>query len=275
MPLIAPFVDPRRLTSGLALASLIMLGACANLDQQAIVQPDRAVSTGESAPAPPATAAGVAKTPVLAEARRLRAAGEKRQALALLEKAAAQHPDDRRLAGERGLLALELGQVANAKQSLEKAIDPDAPDWRLHSALGAALATSGRQQEAQIQLAKALALAPDHPAVLNNLALSYALDGKHDEAEKLLRRASGTTAAEAARAKQNLALILGLGGRLEEARQVSQSTLSPDKASANIAYLKQQVASGPPSSRTDREPIKSAQVETREGPTYRLGAPID
>ena len=114
----------------------------------------------------------------LAYARGLRASGAKREALAVLDKAAAGKAADRRLQLERGLLALELGQTAKAEKLLRQAHDANAPDWRLHSALGAALASGGRQQEAQAQFAKALALAPDHPTVLNNLALSYALDGK-------------------------------------------------------------------------------------------------
>ena len=121
---------------------------------------------------------------------------------------------DRRLQLERGLLALELGDAARAEKLLRQAHDPKAPDWRLHSALGAALASRGKQQEAQVQFAKALALAPDQPSVLNNLALSYALDGKAAEAEQLLRKAQ-RSAGRTPQMQENLALVLGLRGRYE------------------------------------------------------------
>ena len=45
-------------------------------------------------------------------------------------------------------------------------------------------------EEAQAQFAKALVLAPNHPSILNNQAIAYALDGKAGEAEKLLRKAA-------------------------------------------------------------------------------------
>ncbi|MCH9715917.1 MAG: tetratricopeptide repeat protein, partial [Gammaproteobacteria bacterium] len=82
------------------------------------------------------------------------------------------------------------GQLAKAEKLLTRARDDHAPDWRVHSALGATLSARGNQQAAQIELSKALKLAPDHPSILNNLALSYALDGNHDQAETLLRRAA-------------------------------------------------------------------------------------
>jgi Flp pilus assembly protein TadD len=279
MVILVPFLRNGSPATVCALAGVLALSACANLEQHAPEQTHPA-KAGHAAAARAGPAADAARVPskaaaVLAEVRQVRAAGDKRRALALLEKAAAQYPDDRAVAGERGLLALELGQVSRAKQELEKALDPDAPDWRLHSGLGAALSASGRQQEAQLQFAKALALAPEHPAVLNNLALSYALDGRPEEAEKLLRRASAGSSAESARAKQNLALILGLNGRLEEARQVAQTMLPSDQAAANVSYLEQQTAADTTPSETAPRPVKSAQSAAGEAPAYNLGGPID
>ena len=65
-----------------------------------------------------------------------------------------------------------------------------------------------------MELAKALALAPDQPGVLNNLALSYALDGKAAEAEKPLRKAQRSRG-RTPQVQENLALVLGLRGRYE------------------------------------------------------------
>jgi Flp pilus assembly protein TadD len=88
-----------------------------------------------------------------------------------------------------------------------------------------ALASRGKQAEAQAQFAKALALAPDHPSVLNNLALSYALDGKTAEAEKLLRKATALKVmTDGNRLEQNLALVLGLSGKYAEARTAAQGS---------------------------------------------------
>jgi Flp pilus assembly protein TadD len=223
----------------------------------------------------------------LAYARGLRASGSKREALAVLDKAAVgKAAADRRLQLERGLLALELGQAGKAEKLLRQAHDANAPDWRLHSALGAALASAGRQPEAQAQFAKALALAPDHPAVLNNLALSYALDGKAAEAEKLLR-AARPGPGEAGKVQQNLALVVGLRGRYAEARQLGEAALPAAKAGDNVAYLQRlasakasagSAAVAPERSGVADPPAKAATAKADAAlpqPTYRLGVPAE
>jgi Flp pilus assembly protein TadD len=207
----------------------------------------------------------------LAYAKALRAAGGKDAAQAALEAAAKAKPGDRRLALERGLLALDLGDAGKAETLLRAAHDPKAPDWRLHSALGAALASRGKQPEAQAQFAKALALAPDHPSILNNLALSYALDGKAADAEKVLRSASAKSNPETGKVKQNLALVLGLGGKYAEARTVAQDALPAAKAGENVAYLQKlaeaRAAAPPAASEAGR---KAANADLPQ-PTYQLG----
>lgn len=214
----------------------------------------------------------------IAEARSLRKSGQKGQALARLEAAQTQAPGDLALTRERGLLLLEVGQIDKAEPLLRQAIDPARPDWRIHSALGAALSAKGRQQEAQMELAKALQLAPDEPAVLNNLALSYALDGKSQHAEQLLRRASGQRASgeTVQRTRQNLALLLGLNGRIDEARTVSNGVLPPEHVAANVAFLREQAGDqAQVSSSFAVEPVKAASASAvgLPAPTYQLGGP--
>jgi Flp pilus assembly protein TadD len=172
---------------------------------------------------------------LIKESRALREKGDKAAALDLLDKAP-NAEQDLAIVKERGLLAAELGKVSRAEELLRKAATDKTPDWRVHSALGATLSAAGRQSDARAEFNKALALAPDHPAILNNLALSFAMEGKQDEAERILRKAVVQDGAEA-QAQQNLALVLGLKGNLDEAKRVTRSVLPPDKAAANIAYL--------------------------------------
>jgi Flp pilus assembly protein TadD len=213
----------------------------------------------------------------LAYAGALRANGAKREALAVLDKAAAARPSDRRLHLEQGLLALDIGEPARAEALLRQAHDPKAPDWRLHSALGAALASRGRQQEAQAQFAKALALAPDHPSVLNNLALSYVLDGKGAEAERLLRRAQRT--AGAPQVRQNLALVLGLNGKYEEARTLGETALPAARAGENVAYLQRLATGRQDTSQAESEPPRDSAARKVNAslpqPSYQLGGPAN
>lgn len=199
----------------------------------------------------------------IARSRALREEGRKVEALKRLDDAAEKFPADKALLKERGLLALDLGQIKKAETLLRKAHDPKQPDWRVLSGLGAALSAAGKQQEAQAQFAKALELAPDHPSILNNLALSYALDGKHAEAERLLRRAAQHQSPDSI-SRQNLALLVGLNGNVDEARKVSEAALPANVARANISYL-ERLRSGRQISRV--EPAAPAIIQAAEAPT--------
>jgi len=209
----------------------------------------------------------------IAYSRALRVSGAKAAALAVLDKAAGARPHSRQLQLQRGLLALDLGDTAKAEKLLRLA--DDGLEWRVHSALGAALALGGKQQEAQVQFAKALALASDNPIVLNNLALSYALDGKGDEAEKLLRKAQ-RSAPTTAPLQQNLALVLGLRGKYDEARSAAAPTLPPAQAGANMTYLQKLSAGRSEADRLSTAPaLDPAARRASAGlpqPIYGLGA---
>ncbi len=170
-----------------------------SIEQRPLADVSAADALGDLASQPPPVAEAIERS------RKLRANGKKAEAFAVLTKAAELAPDNAVLQRERGLLAADLGRLDDAEKLLTSAIDPARPDWRTKSALGSVLAAKGRHGEAQRAFAEALALAPNHPSVLNNLALSYALDGKHERAENLLQQAANTGAGEAT--KQNLALL--------------------------------------------------------------------
>ena len=289
------------------LAVAAVLGACAqgglNTDITTLAKPEENSARADMASASPITTGSLPATPrpsaeqrtgepavkstatgPIADARRLRQAGDKAKAMEVLDRAAEKDGKDIALARERGMLALELGQVDKARTLLKKAVDQAPTDWRTHSAYGSALSASGKQQDAQMQFAKALELAPDQPAVLNNLALSYALDGKHDQAEALLRRVALGKEADA-RSRQNLALLLGLRGQHEEAQKVSAAVLPKDKAQANTRMLQgapepaapasAEPSKAPVASRQGSESLKAAAASGIDQPTYRLGGPRD
>ena len=225
--------------------------------------PERAVSPGDARVArarlgDAATLAAARSNPgdveaTIAAARILRRQDDKSGALALLDQAASVAPNDARLFRDRGLLALELGAVARARDHLQHAVASGSRDWQTHSALGTALAASGKQKEAQRQFAEALKTAPDNPVVLNNLALSLALDGQRGDAEQMLRRASAAKdKASEARVAQNLALL----GRISEVNKKTGS--KPGEAAA----LKQSAVTVPDIRAAEASaPLKTARVD--------------
>jgi Flp pilus assembly protein TadD len=174
-------------------------------------------------------------------AEALRSGGARAQASAVLEQASIRYPNDKAVLGAYGRALADAGNYAQAFDVLGRAHTPDQPDWHLLSVQGAVLDQMGRHEEARRYYASALKIAPDDPSVLSNLGLSYALAKDLKQAEATLRRAVLRPGA-APRVRQNLALVVGLQGRYQEAEGIARSDLPPDQAAANVAYLRQMLS---------------------------------
>jgi tetratricopeptide (TPR) repeat protein len=162
-------------------------------------------------------------------------------AAAVLEQSAIRNPDNRVVLGAYGRALADNGNYQQALDVLNRAHTQDQPDWRILSVQGAVLDQMGRHADAQRHYASALRLMPDEPSVLSNLGLSYALSKNLPQAEATLRRAAAQRGAEP-KVRQNLALVVGLQGRFQEAETIARGDLSPDEAAANVAYLRQMLA---------------------------------
>lgn len=174
-------------------------------------------------------------------AQALRAIGQRPQATSVLQQASFKNADNKALLGAYGRALAEIGNYQQALEVLSRAHTPDQPNWRILSAQGAVLDQMGRHQEAKRYYASALKIVPDESSVLSNLGLSYALAKDLPNAEATLRRAVAQPGADP-RARQNLALVVGLEGRFGEAEVIARADLPPDDAAANVAYLKQMLS---------------------------------
>lgn len=174
-------------------------------------------------------------------AQALRATGQRAQAVAVLEQASLQNPKHMALLGAYGRALADTGAYKQSLDVLNRAHTPDQPDWRILSVQGAVLDQMGRHEEAQRYYATALRIVPDEPSVLSNLGLSYALSKDLVRAESTLRRASLQSRVDP-RVRQNLALVVGLQGRFQEAEKIAQADLPSEAAAANVAYLRQMLA---------------------------------
>jgi Flp pilus assembly protein TadD len=167
----------------------------------------------------------------------LRASGQRAQAVAVLEQATISHPGNMALLAGYGRALADNGNFQQAFDVLGRAHSPDNPDWRILSAQGAVLDQLGRFDEARQYYASALKMVPEEPSVLSNLGLSYVLAKDLPKAEETLRRANGRAAADP-RIRANLALVVGLQGRVTEAESIAKADLPPEEAAANVANLK-------------------------------------
>lgn len=177
------------------------------------------------------------RTNALGFAQALRADGRASQAVEVLQKAMLQFPRDVAVASAYGKALAESGEFDEALKVIRAANNPRTPDWRLTSAEGAIQDQLGNPGEARQLYGEALKLAPGEPSVLNNLGLSYVFTNELAKAETTLRQAAADPRA-GSRVRQNLALVVGLQGRFEEADRLASAELPPDEARANIAYLR-------------------------------------
>ena len=179
----------------------------------------------------------------LAYARGLMALERPAEAVKVVEELAHRNPGDLELAAYLGKIMVQSGRVQDGEKQLRKAIAGGRDDWRIRSALGSALDQQGRYQEARQCYEQALERQPDEISVINNLAMSYALGGDLKTAESHLRRAMALpNGDDNAQLRQNLALVVGLEGRFDEAKEIASRDLPPDKVEANAAYLKRMLS---------------------------------
>ncbi len=182
------------------------------------------------------------KAAALNYAAALRASGRHDQAVAILRRAVITHSGDREVQASYAKALTAAGRFEEALQVINQAHSDTRPDWRLLSAQGTILDQLGRHAEAYQSYAAALRIVPDEPTILSNLGMSYVLQGNLVEAERTLRQALASGRQVDPRVRGNLALVVGLQGRFDEAMQIAQQDLPPAQAEANILYLRQMLS---------------------------------
>jgi Flp pilus assembly protein TadD len=181
------------------------------------------------------------KTASIEYARALRALTRYSEAVAVIQTAAIKAPKDFDVLGEYGKALADDGQLNQARDVLSHSYSEDRPNWTLLSAQGSVADRLDDHAGAQSFYRAALKIAPDQPAVLSNLGLSYALAKQLGPAEETLRRAAEQPKADA-RVRQNLALVLALEGKFAEAEQVSARDMSPEEARKNVEAIRGMIA---------------------------------
>jgi Flp pilus assembly protein TadD len=173
----------------------------------------------------------------LALARALRQSGQPQQAADLIQAQLTPAKRPPALLAELGKDYLAAERLGLATKALEEAAAKDPKDWENHSALAVALDVQGRYDEAQAAYGRALALAPDNPVILNNLALSQAQAGQLDTAIATLRQAMEHPSA-GMQLRQNLAMLLALKGDAAAAERAAAKDLPSEMTQANAQVLR-------------------------------------
>ena len=170
--------------------------------------------------------------------RALRAMGQYDEAVAAAQRALVIDPNAYDALMELARAQLSKGQGFYAIDPAQHAARLAPKDWRPLSLLGVAYTQVHRDDDAASAWRAALAISPNNPAVLANMAMSLAARGDTAGAEPLLRTAVAQPSADLT-VRQDLALVLGYEGKLDEAQKLMSENVPPEQAAANMAYLRQ------------------------------------
>lgn len=177
----------------------------------------------------------------------LKSIGQTDKVLTVLGEMVNRDPTNSNLLTIYGKELAEAGRGKQASDVLHQLVVSGTADWKIHSALGSAYDQQGQFKEAREAYQTALKSKPGEISVLNNLGMSYALEGNLSEAEKTLRQAmTEPQGAREPRLRQNLALVVGLQGRFEEAKEIASKDLPPVQVEANMTYLRTMLAQPDP-----------------------------
>ncbi len=180
----------------------------------------------------------------IAFARSLREIGSHDRAVDIATRTAVLHPDSDELMLVLGQSLLSLGRDAEAIEALTRVhvINPLNAD--AYAARGLALDRREQHLDAQRAYIRALELEPGRIATRSNYAMSLALVGNLVGAESALRQAYEETDKRDTRVRENLALILGLQGRFDEMRALSENNAPAAALETNEALLRRMVSPG-------------------------------
>ncbi|HET9230049.1 MAG TPA: tetratricopeptide repeat protein [Vitreimonas sp.] len=167
----------------------------------------------------------------------LRRGGRADRAAQIAAEALNRFPEDRSLMTTYGYAQIASNRPHEALRPLALVAQAEPDNWRVRSALGAALDQLGRFAEARRAYQEALALEPNNARVLTNLGVSHIMAGEPADAERYLRQAAEQRGAPP-ETRQNLAIALALQGRFDEAEQIERVDLPPAQAAENMRYLR-------------------------------------
>jgi Flp pilus assembly protein TadD len=155
--------------------------------------------------------------------RSLRSIGSHERVLDVATKALPIHPDSYEIYLELGRSLLADGKATEASEAFVRSADlsPETDATPL-AALGVTFDRLEMHDKAQQAYELALQRQPDRVSTLSNYGMSLALTGQLEQAEAQLRKAAAQPSADV-RVRQNLALILGLQGRMDEMAAVDPS----------------------------------------------------
>ena len=168
-------------------------------------------------------------------ARNLRYVGQSASAADVLLELSRRQPDDEEIMLERAKALIASGGHNQALALLGDVISMNRNNWQAFSARGIAYDSLKNYKMAEKSFLEALAISPDNPAVLNNLAMSLAQAGRIKKAIATLERAALINRGSP-QIRQNLALLYGISGDKEKAKSLAVMDLDQKEVETNASF---------------------------------------
>lgn len=157
-------------------------------------------------------------------------------ALDMYKTLAKEQPDNVDVAEGLGLCYMQAGKPTDAGRTFAEIMKKDGKRWRTLNALGILFVNKNMIPEAMAYYTEALNQSPDNPAVLNNVALSQAVDQQYGRAFATFEQAGRVATSEAQRQQisLNMAMVYGISGDLETARTIASKYLQGPALDNNL-----------------------------------------
>ncbi len=172
----------------------------------------------------------------LGMAESARRAGHPEIAVPIYEQLVKEHPDHLDAQEDYGIALMQTGKTVDAGRIFADIMKQDAKRWRTLNALGILFVNKNMIPEAMAYFTEALKQSADNPAILNNVALAQAADRQYarafDSFEQALR-VSGTDL-QRKQISLNMAMVYGISGDLDTARDVASKYLSGPALDNNL-----------------------------------------
>ena len=173
--------------------------------------------------------------PLIGMGEALAAGGVGREAAESFRRALAIDEKNTRALRGLGNALVAQDQADLAIEQFEKALAIDPRDYRAYSGLGVAYNSLADHDKAQEFYYAGLEIAPNDTVLRNNLGLSLAFAGHYKGAIEILRPLALRPGATA-RDRQNLALVYGLSGDVEQAKKFSRLDMDSREVERNLSY---------------------------------------
>jgi Flp pilus assembly protein TadD len=173
----------------------------------------------------------------------LRRIGKLDDAETMYDEVLKKHPKNIDAKEGKALVMLGLGEYEAAGEALTKVYEKDKTRWRSINGLAILLVQRNMPKDAIAYFKEALKQSKNSVAVMNNLGLTYAIDGDYGNARRTFERAIARTDAKSPMRRNlelNLALVMGINGDMEMAEKLLTDNLPPAAVSNNLglyAYL--------------------------------------